>query len=161
MNYADDMKIDASGLDIECLDQPALMLKYAEIAAEKEQALDDAKEALEFCTSELDMEIRNFPEKFGVAKVTDNSVKAAIPLQEDYKTAMSNMIRAKFEYKVASGAAKAVDARKTMLETLVKLHGQQYFAGPSVPRDIAKEWEAKQTQNTSNEIVSRRTRRNK
>jgi hypothetical protein len=39
-----------------------------------------------------------------------------------------------------------VDHRKSALENLVKLHGQQYFAGPMVPRDLTHEWKNKQQQ---------------
>jgi hypothetical protein len=74
-------------------------------------------------------------------------------MQPEYTEASNRVIEAKYEAKVLAGVVKAIDARKTMLETLVKLHGQQYFAGPNVPRDLSHEAEKKRSQKKSNEIV--------
>ena len=55
---------------------------------------------------------------------------------------MSKKRKSNFRGKVGSDARR----QKTALENLVKLHGQQYFAGPSVPRDLSKEWERHERQ---------------
>jgi len=49
--------------------------------------------------------------------------------------------------------------RKDALENLVRLHGQQYFAGPKMPRDV--QWERQQKIERSNDIVERKLTRGK
>ena len=39
-NYKDDIEIDPNNLDLECLRQPALFLKYSELLADAKQNLD-------------------------------------------------------------------------------------------------------------------------
>jgi hypothetical protein len=145
MNYEDDIKIDESSLDVEWLDQPSLMMKYARHAAQCRLEMDKAKEALELVKAELDKEIRSFPDRFGIEKITDKVVENTIPMQPDYKEAINNFIKARFESDVAYGAVKAMETRKDALENLGRLMGLQYFAGPRMPRDLHEERTAKQT----------------
>jgi hypothetical protein len=37
-----------------------------------------------------------------------------------------------------------MEQRKDALENMVRLHGQQYFAGPRIPRNLTEERQAKQ-----------------
>jgi hypothetical protein len=144
MNYENDIKIDESSLDVEWLDQPSLMMKYARHAAQCRLEMDKAKEALELVKAELDKEIRTFPDRFGIEKITDKVVENTIPMQPDYKEAINNFIKARFESDVAYGAVKAMETRKDALENLGRLMGLQYFAGPKMPRDLYEERSSKQ-----------------
>jgi len=139
MNYEEDMRIDETALDIEWLEQATLMLKYSRHAAEVRAAFDKAKEKLELTRAELDKAIRKEPELFEVEKVTDKAIESAILVQPEYKRASEEYLQLKFEYDIAAGAVKAFDARKDALENLVRLNGQQYFAGPKTPRDLSSE----------------------
>jgi hypothetical protein len=82
-------------------------------------------------------------------------VTSTILTQDKYKEATEEFLQAKYEAKIASGASRAVDHRKSALENLVKLHGQQYFAGPMVPRDLTHEWKSRQQQLKEEEEVDR------
>jgi hypothetical protein len=141
MNYEEDIRIDESALDVEWLDQPSLMMKYARNAAEARLELDRAKEALELAKAELDREVRSNPEAFGMEKLTESAVQNTIILQEAYIGANDNFIQAKFKADIAQGAVRAFDARKDALENLGRLLGLQYFAGPKMPRDLLEERE--------------------
>lgn len=147
MNYEADIKIEEGCLDIEWLEQPEKMLKYGQHASKMKSNLDKAKESLDFVKAELDNEIRSDPEKFGLEKVTDRAIEATIPLQERYKKASEFYLNAKFESDVAFAAVKAFEQRKDALENLVRLHGQQYFAGPKIPRDLPSEMEKRTNKN--------------
>jgi hypothetical protein len=159
MNYEQDMKISPSDLDTEWLAQPSLMFKYANICATAEKKKDEAKEQLDFVKAEIDQEIRLDPGKFGLEKIVEKAVENTILSQGRYKTASEEFIQAKYEWNVAKGAVDAVEQRKTALENLVRLHGQNYFAGPKIPRDLASEWEEKQKK--SNQIIGRTMTRQK
>ena len=166
MDYEKDMKIDETSLDVEWLDQPQLVMKYTRIQAEAHREEEEAKEKLDLVKAQLDKDIRTDPEDFDlgdVPKITEAVVNGAILESDKYKDAFKEWIDAKFENTIAKGAVRAVDTRKASLENLVKLHGQQYFAGPSVPRDLSKEWEKKEKDRRANEkvIIPQRKRRTK
>jgi len=144
MNYEQDIRIDEDALDMEWLDQPTLFLKYSRHSALLEKEKDESKERLEFVKAELDRKIRLDPAKFDVEKITDKVVENTIILQLEYKQASEQFIQAKFEWMTARGAVDAYNQRKEALENLARLHGQNYFAGPKVPRNIHEEREAKQ-----------------
>lgn len=139
MNYEQDIRIDEQSLDVEWLEQPSLMMKYARISANARMELDRTKEMLELTKAELDRAIRSDPDKYGIPKVTDAAITAAIITNERYKDVSNELIQAKFDADIASSAVRAIDVRKDALENLVRLHGMQYFAGPSIPRDITSE----------------------
>lgn len=143
MDYEKDVQINESALDLEWLNQPSLTFEYARNAALAEDRRDRAKEALELCKAEIDEDVRKNPSKYKLEKVTDKAIESITMQDKEYKQKNDAYLTAKFELNVANGAMKAIgDMRKAALENLVKLIGQQYFAGPSVPRDIT--WEANQ-----------------
>lgn len=141
MNYERDMEIDESALDVEWLEQPNLVMRYSRNEAETERRKDLAKESLDLVRAKLDKDIRINPELFGLGdlKITETVVSNAIISHEDYKEAYKEYLDANYEYTLAKNAMKAVVQRKDALENLVRLHGQNYFAGPKVPRDLTKE----------------------
>lgn len=150
--YEQDLAIDETALDIEWLGQPQLMLKYTEIQASKRRIVDKKKEKFNVVQAGLDKIVRD--ELVASAdKVTEPMVRSAIILHEDYKRAMKKLINAQYEYDMAKGAVQAVDQRKTTLENLVKLHGQQYFAGPKIPRDLFQEAEKRRDRKESNSKI--------
>jgi len=157
MNYEDDIRIDETALDVEWLEQATLMIKYAKHAAVMRQRLDLAKELLDLVRAELDKEIRSNPERFDIDKITETVVQNTIIQQDRFKKANENLINTKFETDIAQSAVRAMDARKDALENLVRLHGQQYFAGPKVPHNITELRE--QRQREADQIVGQRLTR--
>ena len=139
LNYEEDIRIDPTALDVEWLEQPELMRKYAQHVAEMEKLRDAAKERLDVGKARIEMEIRNDPKKFGLEKMTEGSIQSTILLQDEYKRLVQDYNDAKYEYGVAVAAVRAVDQRKTALENLVKLLTASYFAGPKAPRDLYQE----------------------
>ena len=159
MNYEQDIKIDDSCLDIECLDQAALFLKYARNASEKRKELDEEKQSLDITKANLDAAIRKNPENYEIEKVTEGAIQSSILNNKRYQEAYQKYLDTKYETDMAQNAVSAFNQRKDMLEALIKLHGQSYFAGPRVPRDLSKERELKQKEVNSNiakKLVRRR-----
>ena len=137
MDYKEDMHIDENALDVEFLEQPELMVKYSTMLAEVKQSRDLRKENLDFISATIDKEIRADPDVFDLDKLTETIVKNTVIMQGKYKEAMNLLIDSNFEVNVLQGVVNAIDARKSSLENLVKLHGQEYFAGPSIPHDLS------------------------
>ena len=144
MNYEQDITIDDSALDIEWLEQPQLMIKYIRHASQTSRDLDKAKENLDIVKAEIDLKIRSNPEKYGLEKVTEAAIQNTILTSKQYQEVNQTMLDVKYEAEMAKGAVRAMEQRKDALENLVRLHGQQYFAGPKVPRDLT--WERQERQ---------------
>jgi len=149
MNYEKDVKIDPDALDIECLNQPSLMFRYAKYEAQGKRALDMAELAFEIEKAKIETEIRKDPHKHGIPetiKITEAVIRNTLIQTEEFQIANTTLLNAREDHAFARAGVKAIDARKSALETLVKLHGQSYFAGPSIPRDLAEEWQKKETE---------------
>jgi hypothetical protein len=159
MKFEEDIRIDEDALDIEWLNQPRLMLKYSKISAEAKMEMLLRKENLDLVKADLDKEIRSDPEKFGIVKITETAVSNTIISHKLYKEANTAYLQAQYEADIAKGAVSAVEHKKDALENLVRLFGQNYFAGPQVPRDLSYEWQQTQKQKTTNESVSKVMRR--
>lgn len=130
--------IDEHSLDKEWVEQPRLSFKYSEKLADAQLALDEAEDELSIVAAELDKSIRASPEDYEIDKVTEPAIKAAIPLQEEHRTALATIRTCKHRVNILKGANKAIDHRKRALENLVDLYGQNYFSSPRAP-DGAKE----------------------
>ena len=159
MKFEEDIRIDEDALDIEWLNQPRLMLKYSKISAEAKMEMLLRKENLDLVKADLDKEIRSDPEKFGVVKITETAVSNTIISHKLYKEANTAYLQAQYEADIAKGSLSAVEHKKDALENLERLFGQNYFAGPQVPRDLSYEWQQTQKQKTTNESVSKVMRR--
>lgn len=139
MNYEKDIEIDETALDLEWLEQPSLMIKYAKHLAETNRLMDSVKEKRDIVRAELDLDIRKNPDDYNIDKITEAVVQSVILLQDKYKEINKKYFDACFEYEMSKLAVRAIEHRKEALENLVKLHGQQYFAGPRMPLDISRE----------------------
>ena len=137
--YAKDMYIDDSALDVEWLEQPGLMMKYTELQAKARREVDRQKEALSVTRAVLDRKFRRSPENYKIDKVVNETVNSALITHPSYKKAMEDLIEAQYEYQMISGAVASVEQRKSALEGLGRLLAQNYFSGPSVPRDLSNE----------------------
>ena len=159
LNYEKDIHIDENQLDIEWLEQAGLMLKYCKHDAEMEQNLEIEKTKLDLLKSELDSQIRKNPTDFGIdTKITEAVILNAVIATEEYQEAYLTYLDAKYERDMGRNIVKAFSQRKDALENLVKLHGQSYFAGPRIPRNLTEEREIKQK--SSNEKIASRMKRN-
>lgn len=159
LTYERDINIDPNSLDLEWLGQASLMLKYCQHAEKVRRDVDLKKEKLDIKRAELDKGIRTDPEKYNISRISEGAIANAILLDPDYQKLSSEYIDAKYESNMASAAVRAFDQRKSALENLVRLHAQQYFAGPKAPRNLAEESQKKQER--SNERIARAMQRRK
>lgn len=153
LNYEKDVRIDPDALDTEWLEQAPLMMKYTQHEARCRRQLEQAKTEVSIVEAELDKEIRSNPDKFDLPKITETAIKSAIQTDKDFLEAQENLREAEYELNMASAAVRSIYGKKDALENLVRLFGQQYFAGPKVPRDLSFQWQQKQEQIRSNKKV--------
>ena len=157
MRYQKDKLIDPSALDVEWLGQAALAIKYGKNWAECTKRVTEAEEQVKITRAELIKEANEEPDTClgeGV-KPTGPNVEAYYRTHADHIAAKNEWIEAQYELNMASVAKSEIGyTRKLALENLVKLHGQNYFAGPSVPRDLILEWDSAQAiQQESNKKI--------
>lgn len=159
--FRKDKAIDVNQLDLECARHADRAHFWAEASIEADFQEDHAKFRMQMVESKLEQECRSNPINFGLTKVTDNSVKSAIRIHPDLVQAFDIWADARRQAKLLRAAVSAMVDKKHMLQGLISLHGQQYFAGPSVPRDILSAWREKQeeTEQQVNKLQRQRTRR--
>ena len=135
-----DQKLDPTQLDLAACVQGEMFFHWAEQAVAARRQVDRAKLNLELVESQRAMEIRNEPQNYGLQKVTEAGIKEMVKVQTDYREAADHLLDARHESGLLDAAVTAMEQRKRMIEVLITLHGQQYFAGPSVPRDLGAAW---------------------
>ena len=138
--FQKDREIDPTRLDMECIQQPERFFHYAEEAVEAQFEAEQAKLQVEIVQAHLELECRTNPDDFGLVKSTDSSVKAAVLCHPKYKKVVEDYNQARKKSRLLEAAVNTMETKRKMLEEMVKLHGQQYFAGPSVPHDLIADY---------------------
>lgn len=135
-----DKAIDPEQLDVECVRQADLFFKWAERLVEAGAKLEREEFDLEVLEARLQLECREYPERFNVKNITETAIKSAVKSCPRYGDAYRAYLAAKGEKMLLEKAVGAMDMRKRMLEALIDLFGREYFAGPSEPRDLVGIW---------------------
>ncbi len=134
------IEINPEALDVEWVKQAALFGHYCEMQAVARDKVDRLKEKMEVLDAGLGLKIRSNPASFGLEKITEASVQAVILLSKEHQDLAEQQAQARYDLEIMQSAVRSLDQKKSALENLVRLQGQNYFAGPSVPRNIGKEW---------------------
>jgi hypothetical protein len=144
--FTEDKKIDPSQLDVECVKQAERFFDWAQQSIEARAEVDRTKLQMDTIEARLQLRCRDKPEEFGLVKTTEAAINAVVKVHKDYVTAYENHIDAREVSMLLDKAVAAMEMKEKMLKNLITLHGQQYFAGPSVPRDLVAEWQEYQQQ---------------
>lgn len=120
-------------------EQPELMYRYSRRLGDAKKDLEEAKGELKVTEAEVKKDIRTNPERYGLKRATDKAVEDEVFLHHAYQDAVTNYNRAKHRVDVLYAAVSALEHRKSALEQMVKLHGQQYFATPRLPDTMSEE----------------------
>ena len=162
MNYENDIRIDETALDVEWLEQASLAIKYGRHYAECRKVLVQAEEKIKVIRAELIAEANEDPQRCcNKDKPNAADIEAYYRNHKRHKRAKELWVEAQFELDMAEVAKNEISfTRKAALENLVRLHGQQYFAGPQGPRDLSVERQFRQKR-TDAGIAGRMTRRTK
>lgn len=135
----DNLQIDPNALDLEWLQQPTLYFRYAQEAAEARKDMDSKKLALDVTLANVQSEIRKEPEKYGIAKVTEGALDAAVKQDTRVDRAQQEFLEAKNNVALLEAAVASFEQKKRALENLVQLHLGSYFAGPKIPHELEKD----------------------
>jgi len=143
MDYIEDLKIDKYKLEDECLTQPIKMAKYSEKLTQAMYERDKLKRKLKVVRATAESDIRMDPAAFGLSKVTEASVSAAIELCSSVQKAEDDYILSVRTYNLLAGAVEAFRDRKRQLENVVRLFLSNYYSEPELPQSVDKVFEKK------------------
>jgi len=120
----------------------SLAMRYGKMWADAQDAASRADEHVKYMRSKLIRRASKDPETClgkGLTP-TDARTEAYYRTHKDYIAAKDDWLDKVNEATLLSIAKNEISfTRKSALENLVTLHGQQYFAGPKVPRNIGEE----------------------
>ncbi len=133
------LDIDLTRLDEEWINQPRLFFKYASMFAKITRKEQDAKAERELIKSEIASRMRKNPTKYGLDKATEASINSAMMKQSKYREAQNTLLNLRYDMGVIQAAVRSLDHRKSALERLVSLHGQNYFSTPTARDPNSKE----------------------
>lgn len=128
-----ELEIDPNCLDEEWLTQAPLYWRYAKALAGEKESLDRAKRRLSVLIAETERKIRKDPESFGISKVTEGAIKAAITVDKEVGNLEDSIIEINHDVNVLGAAVASLDHRKRALTDLVQLHMCSYYAEPKAP----------------------------
>lgn len=134
-DFEADLDIDKFRLDLECILHPTKYMKYAKAAAKANKRARIAEERVKTIRSEL----------VNKAKQTDagknaTTLEAYYRTNPAYKKAKEAWVEAQFEADLLTGAVFAMQAKKGMIESMVKLHGQEYYSTPTIDNESAEKF---------------------
>lgn len=156
LDFDKDLRIDPDSLDVEWLEQAPLAMRYAKHLVQCHSKVRQLEEQKKTVRSELILQANRDPEKcLGKEKPNAADIEAYYRNHDDYKDVIEQLNKALEEAEYTELAKNEVSfTRKAALENLVKLHAAQYFAGPSVPRDLNKEWEKHEKQRNADADIA-------
>lgn len=123
--------IDETRLDHEWVHQPEAFYAAAADLAKSRHKVAEAKAGLDVAEALMSRKVRAAPDKYGLsASPTVGAIDGAVKLSAEYAEAVDKLNRAKFRQDMCQALVDALDHKKKALESLVYLHGQNYFSTP-------------------------------
>ena len=148
------LQINQFDLETECVNQPVLYDEVGQLATDAKSCARSAKDELDYIKAFIESEVRKNPEKFGVAKVTESSVNAAVTINQRYVDASRKYIDAQRLSDSLTVLQFAAEQRKSMIKDLVSLYIYAYY---QQQQSVNMSTEQKYVENaTVDEIVARR-----
>lgn len=131
-----DLTINQNELDVEWLKQANLMYRYGEESATAKNRMETAKERLDTIIAEVKFSVRSNPLKHGFEKATEGLVDSVTAMDKRVKEATNQLNQVRHEFDLIQAALRALEAKRSALEHLVKLLQMNYFASPKEPRRV-------------------------
>jgi len=135
-DFQGDLAIDKHALDDELVAQARKMMRYSMAHAQAQLDRDRAKQRRDLVEAELDKKARQEHEALGLPSSsrssgpTEATVLNWIRSQPKYKKAQEERLEAEYKVNVLFGAVMAMNARRQLLEDLVRLYLSSYWSTP-------------------------------
>lgn len=132
IDFAADVAIDEHNLWEELLRQPMLYQKWSKLLADANLNVSRKKLAHDIAKAEMEHSIRKDPQGYDINKLTETQVASMAIQQPSVKKAKQRYNNAMHDRDVKMSAVAAMSQRKSSLENLCFLHGQNYFSEPKL-----------------------------
>tara|TARA_Y100000310_G_C20213246_1_gene592328 strand:+ start:66 stop:536 length:471 start_codon:yes stop_codon:yes gene_type:complete len=121
------LAIDVNALDKECQQQPQLLTEAGEFLAEIKLKAKQAKMNYDEELSKAERQIRDNPDTFGISKITESAVKAAVVIHGDVHNAREKMLYTEYEAEKVNAIVDGFHHKRSMLDNEVKLYLAGFF----------------------------------
>lgn len=155
-----DLTINLSDLHHDWQKQPTIYEKWGGRLSIALEERDNVKTNLDLTKAELDMEVRNSPEEYGLERVTEGAVNAAILQEHKFKKAQKRLAKKQSSVEYLKQALIAINQKKSALEAEVRLYLGAYFSEPVAGNpDFDVEMDQRLTEQSRPTGLRRRRRR--
>jgi len=154
-SFGEQVRIDMDRLDEECLQFPDDFFAASEAVTDAEERYMIRKAREDEIRTRMDMKVRNSPELYGLEKVTEPGVKAAIQASDKVKEAGERTMKSELEWKRAKNKVSALIEKRRMIEASIELVALNWFATPRDKRGGAD----KIRRNSTDDRVAKKLRR--
>ena len=131
--------VDLRNLDREWARHPKQYHHYRMCLADARAEHELAKANRDLVAAELSLEIRREPARFGLVKITEDTVEKTVLIQKRYREAQDQVINTRHAVDVLEGMASALEHKKKALEMEVQLFLADYFSEPRNPKGYSRE----------------------
>lgn len=138
MGIREDLTIDPMNLDQDWANLPVLFHSYSECVEEIDSEMKSEKAKLELLSANTERMIREKPDNYGILKISESAVKAALACNEDLVNIRNEILKLDKEKKVYQAACNSLSYKKDSLKALVTLYGMEYYSAPSTNADGKK-----------------------
>ena len=135
--FSEDVKVSKLTLDMHAENQAELQNYYGQKVAEAKEIEDEEEARLNLLLADKELHYRRNPPMEKDAKgadvpmkLTEAIVKALVTSDPDVQVAQKRVRTASRDLNGWKAAEKAIDQRKSMIDTLARLHASSYFATP-------------------------------
>lgn len=125
--------IDQFQLEGECLKQPVLFERVASLSAEAKAESRRAKEDMEAIKAETELAVRASPEAYGISKVTESTISAAVSVNESCRLATKKFIDVQEISDKLIALEVACEQRKSAVRDLITLFIHNYYSQTKTP----------------------------
>jgi len=128
-NLSEDLKLSKLTLDIAAEAQPAMQHAYGEAVADAQKAKDEAENRLDLRSGELWISFKS--ETLHGKAPTADDLKYLVAKHPEIVKLKQELAEAAYSLKLAQASERAIESKKSMIETLQRLHGASYFSTPN------------------------------
>lgn len=137
MSHEVNLGVDRNRLDTELEQIPNDILVWSRKAIADLEASQRAENALKYEEARLSIDIRQNPINYGMAKVTEDTVKALIQVQQSYIDAQNAAIAAKSQLAESRAVVDALEVKRSTLKYLAELTVSGFLGSTAVqPRGV-------------------------
>lgn len=151
------LDIDEERLDQEWVRQPRIAYWAGEKEADAQAEVENYENLLKLTEAELQLAIRSTPSEFDLTKVTDETVKMAVRVQQKYKDAQQALNHALDKFRHLKAMTNAIEHKKRALEKLVDLKLMNWRSEPKASVPGANQYQHETTKDAVRRPVKKKS----